>query len=478
MSLGSDSRQNPAASTAMDSLLRRIEDRSAVVGVVGLGYMGLPLAIEKCKIGFRVVGVEQNPTRAQGINRGISHSRDVSSSDLKAMVDKGKITAYPSFECLREADVILICVTMPLTRNKEPDTSYIQVISEEISKYLKQGQLVVLESTTYPGTTEEIILPRLEKSGLKVGRDFFLAYAPERADSGTKRYTTKNSFKIIGGVTENCLKAALGFYKHTVVNLIPMTSPRVAEMTKVFENVFRAVNIALVNELSILCNKMGIDVYEVIDAAATKNFGFMPFYPGPGVGGHCTRLDPYYLAWKSKAYDQHTRFIELAGELNESMPYRVIYKVIETLNAIKRPLKNAQIVLFGVAYKKNIEDWRESPAIRILELLEGYGAKVVSVDPFITDFADRTGKKKWKTVPYSKDLLKNCDLALITTDHADFPYEEILKHSPLVVDTRNATKFALETLGVEYVNKVVKLSTTLNQHDIEKNSFYASNIKL
>lgn len=446
------------------NLGKKINDRSAIIAVVGLGYVGLPLAVEKCKVGFKVIGIDQNPKRAKQVNDGQNYIKDVADNDLSDIVSKGLLKATTEFSTLREADVIVICVPTPLTVNKEPDISYIQSVSDEIANYLKPGQLVVLESTTYPGTTEEVILPKLEKNGLKVGRDFFLAFSPERVDPGNKRYTTKNTYKVVGGVTENCLQAALAFYNQTIVKTIPVSSPRVAEMTKVFENVFRSVNIALVNELAQLCNKMNIDVYEVIDAASTKNFGFMAFYPGPGVGGHCIPLDPYYLSWKSKEYDQHTRFIELAGEINENMPYYVVHKMIETLNTLGKPLKGSRIVQLGIAYKKDIDDWRESPAIKILEILEGYGAQVTVVDSYVDCFQDHSGKKTWKTTPYSAAAIKGSDLVLVTTDHTDVPYDEVIKLAPAIVDTRNATKQALEKADPQLRMKVVKLSTTLNEH--------------
>ncbi|MGB4215462.1 MAG: nucleotide sugar dehydrogenase, partial [Thermacetogeniaceae bacterium] len=325
-------RQN--SGTIVSQLKEKIENRTVVVAVIGLGYVGLPLAVEKAKVGFRVLGVDQNPKRVDMLNRGENYIGDVKDEELKDIVEKGLLTASTGFDCLTEADVIIICVPTPLTANYDPDISYIRNVCNEIAPRLRKGHLVTLESTTYPGTTEDVILPILEKSGLKVGEDFFLAFSPERVDPGNKRYTTKNTSKVVGGVTPACLDVAVTFYEQTIINVVPVSSPAVAEMTKVFENTYRAINIALVNEIMLLCDRMGIDVWEVVDAAATKPFGIQTFYPGPGVGGHCIPIDPFYLTWRARQFDFHTRFIELAGEVNIQATYHVIDVIIRALNKV------------------------------------------------------------------------------------------------------------------------------------------------
>ncbi len=420
------------------NLLDKIKNKSAKIAVVGMGYVGLPLAVEKAKIGYTVVGIEENPVRMNKINNGVNYIKDVKDNELKELVDKKRLTAATSFEIVKECDVVIICVPTPLTKNKEPDISYIESVSNKLSDYIRKDMLVVLESTTYPGTTEEIILPKLTKSGLKVGEDFYLAYSPERVDPGNKRYTTKNTFKIVGGVTKKCLEMAKSFYDQTIVNVIPVSSPRVAEITKVFENIFRSVNIALVNELAQLCDRMNIDVFEVIDAASSKNFGFMPFYPGPGVGGHCIPVDPYYLAWKSKEYDIHTRFIELAGEINERMPYYVHQKLSRILNADGKCLKNSKIYILGVTYKKDVDDIRESPALKIIELLEEDKAIVNYNDPHVPSF--KLNNREYVSKDVSDSLIADSDCVLVLTNHSKYNYEDIVKKARIVFDTRNATK--------------------------------------
>ncbi|MBU6428651.1 MAG: nucleotide sugar dehydrogenase, partial [Cyanobacteria bacterium REEB65] len=374
----------PKLATDLKSrLLDAIVQRHALVGVVGIGYVGLPLSVEKAKVGFKVLGFDRNAKRVAQANAGESYIKDVASGDLAGAVGEGLFAATTDFSRLAECDVIVICVPTPLTANRDPDISYVTAVAEQVAKVLRPGQLVSLESTTYPGTTEEVLLPMLLKSGLVVGRDFFLAFSPERVDPGNARYTTKNTSKVVGGVTPACLEVAQTFYGQTIVQVVPVSSPKVAEMTKVFENTFRAVNIALVNELALLCDKMGLDVWEVVEAAATKPFGIMKFNPGPGVGGHCIPIDPFYLTWKAREYDFHTRFIELAGEINVQMPYFVREKVLRALGEDGKGLKGSRILLVGVAYKKDLDDWRESPALKLVEILRHDGAQIGYHDPLV-----------------------------------------------------------------------------------------------
>ncbi|MFQ5991836.1 MAG: nucleotide sugar dehydrogenase, partial [Nitrospiraceae bacterium] len=362
----------------------------------------------------------------------------VNAAELQQVVRAGKLLGTTDFKRLRECDVVLICVPTPLTRNKEPDISAIVKVSRELAKVARPHMLVVLESTTYPGTTQDVMLPILTKGGLKVGQDLFLAFSPERVDPGNRAFKTHNTFKLVGGVTPACLTMAQTFYEQSVEKLFPVSSPRVAEMTKVFENVFRSVNIALVNELAMLCDRMGLDVYEIIDAAATKNFGFMPFYPGPGVGGHCIPLDPYYLAWKSKEFDLHTRFIELAGEINEAMPYYVVAKLQRLLNRQGRCLNGAAILVLGVTYKADIGDPRESPAVKVMELLQREGATLSYADPFTATMT--VEGCSYRPVKVSEASLRQVDCVLILTAHSTFDYEMIVRHASLVFDTRNGTR--------------------------------------
>jgi len=419
----------------------KIEQKTAIVSVIGLGYVGLPLAVEKAKVGFKVLGVEQNPERASSINRGENYIGDVDDEELLKIVTDGMLTASTGFDCLPEADVIVICVPTPLTANYDPDISYIVSVCEEIAPRLRPGQLVTLESTTYPGTTEEVILPILQKSGLKVGKDFFLAFSPERVDPGNKRYTTKNTNKVVGGVTPACLDVACVFYEQTIINIVPVSSPSVAEMTKVFENTYRAVNIALVNELMLLCDRMGVDVWEVVEAAGTKPFGIQTFYPGPGVGGHCIPIDPFYLTWKARQYDFHTRFVELAGEINIQASYHVVDVLYRALNEAGKCINGSKILILGVAYKKDISDIRESPALKIIELLREQKAVLSYHDPYIP-YLKPHEPYTWEMegVPLTATHLQEADCVLIMTDHSCLDYQWIVEQAKLVVDTRNATK--------------------------------------
>lgn len=420
------------------SLLEKITKRTATVGVVGLGYVGLPLAVLQARTGYRVVGIDEAAERVERVNRGENYISDVDVAELQQVVRAGRLSATQEFGTLRECDVVLICVPTPLTRNKEPDISAIIKVTRELTKHLHPDLLVVLESTTYPGTTEGVLLPMLAQSGLKIGQEIYLAFSPERVDPGNRSFKTHNTFKLVGGVTPACLGIARTFYEQSVVKIFPVSSPRVAEMTKVFENVFRSVNIALVNELAVLCDRMGLNVYEVIDAAATKNFGFMPFYPGPGVGGHCIPLDPYYLAWKAKEYDLHTRFIELAGEINEGMPYYVVAKLQRLLNRRGRCLNGASILVLGVTYKADVADPRETPALKVMELLQQEGTTLAYVDPYTP--AVEVAGRSYAAVPLTAQRVAQSDCALILTAHSAFDYELIVRHAPLVFDTRNGTR--------------------------------------
>lgn len=419
-------------------LLEKINNHSAVVGVIGLGYVGLPLAVLQAKKGFHVIGIDESLEKVDKVNQGNNYILDVANEELRQVVESAHFVATSDFYRLRDCDVVLICVPTPLTPNKEPDISAIVKVTHHIAQQAHPDMLVVLESTTYPGTTEEIIIPALIKGELDIGKNLYVAFSPERVDPGNHSFKTHNTFKLVGGATPACLEVARTFYMQSIEKVFPVSSPRTAEMTKVFENVFRSVNIALVNELAVLCDRMGINVYEVIDAAATKNFGFMAFYPGPGVGGHCIPLDPYYLAWKSKEYDLHTRFIELAGEINESMPYFVMGKLQRILNEKKTCLNGAKILVLGVTYKADIEDPRESPATKVMELLQKEGASLTYADPFTPSLV--INGKQYKAIDVSTEQLAQCDCALILTAHSAFDYEMIVQHAPVVFDTRFGTR--------------------------------------
>jgi UDP-N-acetyl-D-glucosamine dehydrogenase len=435
------------------ALKEKIEKHEARIGVIGLGYVGLPLAVEKGKVGFSVVGFDINPARVDRVNAADNYIGDVKDEDLTDVVQSGTLVASTDFSGLAECDVVIICVPTPLTITRDPDISYIRSSTEIIGKYLRPGQLVTLESTTYPGTTEEVILPILEKTGLKVGHDFFLAFSPERVDPGNKRFSTKNTSKVVGGMTPICLEIAYALYTQTITNVVPVSSPAAAELTKVFENTYRAVNIAMVNELMMLCDRMGIDIWEVVEAAGTKPFGIQTFYPGPGVGGHCIPIDPFYLTWKAREYDFHTRFIELAGEVNVEVSYYVVNKVVRALNNENKSLKDAKIFILGVAYKKDIDDMRESPALKIIELLRRQGANITYHDPFVPVIEPHGGCTiHLESRPLTSEALANADGVLILTDHSTVDYELVVASAKLVVDTRNATKNVLENR-----EKIVKI---------------------
>ncbi|MDR1321826.1 MAG: nucleotide sugar dehydrogenase [Gracilibacteraceae bacterium] len=422
------------------ALKQKVEEHAARVGVIGLGYVGLPLAVEKGKVGFSVTGFDVSAERVRQVNNGENYIGDVKDDELRALTATGRLRATTDFAELADCDVVVICVPTPLTATRDPDISFMQAAAQQAGRYIRPGQLITLESTTYPGTTEEIILPLLAASGLLVGRDFFLAFSPERVDPGNKRFTTKNTNKVVGGVTPACLEIACAFYAQTILAVVPVSSPAAAELTKVFENTYRAVNIALVNELMLLCDRMGLDVWEVVEAAATKPFGIHTFYPGPGVGGHCIPLDPFYLTWKAREYDFHTRFIELAGEINVEVSYYVVKKVYQALNTKKKSLRDARVFVLGVAYKKDIGDVRESPALIIIDLLLRDGALITYSDPWAPVLTPRDGGPPLESQPLTPATLAAADCVLILTDHSAVDYEMVARHAELVVDTRNATK--------------------------------------
>jgi UDP-N-acetyl-D-glucosamine dehydrogenase len=423
----------------VDTLLKKIESREAVIGVVGLGYVGLPLAVEKAKAGFKVIGFDVQASRVEKVNSGINYIGDVVDEELAELVRKGQLEATTDYSRIREVDAVAICVPTPLDVYQQPDTSYVKNSTKEIAKYAHEGMLIVLESTTYPGTTEEIVVPTIEASGLKCGENVFIAYSPERVDPGNKKFKTKNTPKVVGGVTKNCTKVAAALYRAVLEGEVhEVSSPAVAEMEKIFENTFRHINIALANEMAILCEKMGIDVWEVIEAAKTKPYGFMAFYPGPGLGGHCIPIDPFYLTYKAREYNYHTRLIELAGEINNSMPDFVVNRAMHILNEDGKALRGSKIVVLGVAYKKDIDDVRESPVLPILNRLKNEGAEFTVVDPYVPSF--KLGNEIVETVPLTKELLEEADLVLLTTDHSNFDYDLIGEHAKVMFDTRNGMK--------------------------------------
>lgn len=408
------------------------------VAVIGLGYVGLPLIVEFGLCGFECVGIDLDASKVQAINEGKSYILDVPEKDVEELVKADKLSATTDFSVLKDSEAIIICVPTPLRKTKEPDISHILYSCEEIVKYLKPGQLIVLESTTYPGTTDEVILPMFEQTGLKVGKDFYLAFSPERVDPGNQRFSTKTITKVVGGVTPECTKNAISLYRHAIANVLPTSNARVAETAKLLENTYRSVNIALVNEMALLCNHLGIDVWEVIDAAATKPFGYQAFYPGPGIGGHCIPLDPYYLTWRARVSGFEAKFISLAGEINSSMPHHVVTLVGDALNDQKKCIKGSNILISGVAYKKDVSDVRESPALEIIRGLEAKGAKVSYTDPFVPSL--KIGDHTYNASALTADLVKNTDCVLIITDHSDVDYDLIGDNADLIVDTRNRMK--------------------------------------
>jgi len=419
-------------------LLQRIERRTAHVSVIGLGYVGLPLAVEMAQAGFTVTGIDIDEPRVRKLQRGESYIQDVPTRDVKALVRSGKLQATTDFSTLRKADTVNICVPTPLSKQRDPDVSYIVAATEQVVKYLHRGMLVILESTTYPGTTDELLLPMLIKNGLAVGKDFFLAFSPERVDPGNPQFNTRNIPKVVGGVTPDCTRVAVALYRQRLEKVVPVSSTQVAEMVKLLENTFRSVNIGLVNELAMMCSRLGIDVWEVIGAAATKPFGFMPFYPGPGLGGHCIPIDPFYLSWKARASGFEARFIELAGYINGQMPEHVVRLASEALNRSGKALRGSRVLVLGVAYKADIDDVRESPSLDIMEKLREHGARIEYHDPFVPTIA--FAGKRMKSTPLTPAMLRRFDCVVIATAHKDISYAQVLRHARAIVDTRNALK--------------------------------------
>ncbi len=421
------------------TLVEKIQEKKIKSAVVGLGYVGLPLAIEFAASGIEVVGIDLDKGKVDAVNLKRSYIQDVDAEELARCVSKGLLSATANFSILKSVDTINICVPTPLSKTREPDISYIVAAASQIARYLKKGQLIILESTTYPGTTEEVLLPMFEKKGFKAGKDFYLAFSPERVDPGNRSFRTKNIPKVVGGVTPACVDVAQKFYGLIMESVYSVSSTRVAETVKLLENAFRAVNIGLVNELALMCDRMGIDVWEVIDAASTKPFGFMPFYPGPGLGGHCIPIDPLYLSWKARFFGFEARFIDLAARVNSMMPQHVAYKVADALNNKGKSLKNAKILILGVAYKRNVSDYRESPAFEIMHFLKEKGSVVSYNDPFVPEVAkDHFNMKSVKLTP---SLLNKSDCVVVVTDHNCYDYEWIVRHARLLLDTRNAVKF-------------------------------------
>jgi UDP-N-acetyl-D-glucosamine dehydrogenase len=420
-------------------LKRKLESKTACLGVIGLGYVGLPLAVEFARAGFSVIGFDIDPDKVAQVAKGRSYIGDISQQRLRSV--RSRLTATSDFDRLAEVDSVNICVPTPLRKTRDPDVSYVLAAVEEIRKRLHREQLVILESTTYPGTTDELILPLLEGTGLKVGEDFYLAFSPERVDPGNPRYQTLNIPKVVGGVTPRCTDLARILYRSSLETVIPVSSTRVAEMVKLLENTFRSVNIGLVNELALMCDKMKIDVWEVIDAAGTKPFGFMPFYPGPGLGGHCIPIDPFYLSWKAKQDGFEARFIELAGQVNSAMPHHVVTKTMEALNERRKSLNGSKILMLGVTYKANIDDTRESPAIDIYRLLADRGARVTFSDPFVNELHIGHGEEE-KVVGsrLTPKLMREADCTIIVTAHKQINYKSVVRNAQLVLDTRNALK--------------------------------------
>jgi len=429
-------------------LIGKVQSRTARVGIIGLGYVGLPLVLEFAKQGFPVSGFDVDAAKVRALNAGTSYIRHIPADEIRALVESGRFRAHHDFAPLAAQDAILICVPTPLTESREPDLWYVEQTARQIARTLQPGQLVVLESTTYPGTTEDLVLPILERSGLQCppsgegpAPQFFLAYSPERVDPGSDKFAFARVPKVVGGVNVASRAAAAAFYGAVVEQVVEVSSTRIAEMSKLLENIYRCVNIALVNELKLLCLRMGIDVWEVIRAASTKPFGFTPFYPGPGLGGHCIPIDPFYLAWKARQFDFPTRFIELAGEVNSAMPYHVVAAIADALNARHKALNGAHLLLLGMAYKKDVDDLRESPSLKLIELLEQRGVRVDYNDPYIPRL-HRTRKYDFalQSVPLSPDTLAGYDCVVIATDHSCYDYAAIVRDARLVVDARNATR--------------------------------------
>ena len=425
--------------SSRELILDKIENKKAVVGVVGLGYVGLPLILAFAEEGFPVLGLDVDARKVDQLLAGRSYIAHIDDRRIKKAADSGLMRAATDFSMASEADALIICVPTPLTIHREPDLSYVAGTLESLLPYLRPGQMLSLESTTYPGTTDEVLLPPLEEKGFQIGRDFFLVYSPEREDPANPSFGTRNIPKVLGGMTEACAEVGLALYGRVINKMVPVSSARAAELTKLLENIYRSVNIGLVNELKMVADRMGLDIYEVIHAAATKPFGFTPFYPGPGIGGHCIPIDPFYLTWKARAYGIHTRFIELAGEVNELMPQWVVDKLIYALNEKGRSLKGSKIMALGVAYKKNVDDMRESPSLTVMELLEARGAVVSYSDPHVPVFPKlRRGRFDLTSAELTPESLAGVDAVIMLTDHAAFDKQLIAAHAPLIIDTRGA----------------------------------------
>ena len=429
-------------SASADSLLTAIRERRARTAVIGLGSVGLPLAVEFARAGYTTVGIDLDERKVRAINQGQSYIDDVRQQDVAAFHAAGRLSASTDFDALHQVDTVNICVPTPLRKTKDPDLSFIGAAAEQISTRLRPGMLVVLESTTYPGTTDELVLPILERGGLRAGRDFFLAFSPERIDPGNPTFGTHNVPKVIGGLTEHCTTLARALYEAAIATTIPVSSPKVAEMVKLLENTFRAVNIGLVNELALMCDRLGIDVWEVVGAAATKPFGFMPFYPGPGLGGHCIPVDPFYLSWKARQSGFEARFIELAGAVNGAMPHYVVSLISDALNTVRRPLNGSRVLVAGIAYKRDVDDIRESPALDLLALLHERGAELAYSDPHVSTLPGQHwhGTIDLEHIDLREARQEEYDCIVIVTDHSRFDYDALQRAATVVVDTRNAIR--------------------------------------
>lgn len=419
-------------------LIEKLEKRGALIGIIGLGYVGLPLAIAYCNAGYTVLGIDIDPSKVTALNKGETYIERITPAAINKARQQG-LSATSNFEHARHCDALIICVPTPLSRHREPDISYITSTMESLCPHLRQGQVISLESTTYPGTTEEELLPRIQSQGFSVGSDIFLVYSPEREDPGNPDFATHSIPKVVGGHTENCLQAGTALYRQCISSVVPVKSTKIAEMTKLLENIHRAVNIGLVNEMKIVADKMDIDIFDVIDAAATKPFGFTPYYPGPGLGGHCIPIDPYYLTWKAREYGINTRFIELSGEVNRAMPEFVVNKLMEGLNEHGKALKGSRILILGIAYKKNVDDMRESPAVEIMQLIEKKGGILAYSDPHVPSFPHiRKGYFDLQSIELNENNLGQFDAVVLTTQHDRFDYDLIFEHARLIIDTRGA----------------------------------------
>ena len=435
----------------IQEVTEKVKKREARVAVIGLGYVGLPLAVEIATAGFETIGLDTSEEKVSSIQQGKNYIMDVDSQVLQALVQKKKISATSDYSILQSCDYIVVCVPTPLSKGKEPDISYVVSAFSKIKLYLKRGQVIILESTTYPGTTEEVVLPMLQESGMKVGQDFYLAFSPERIDPGNKKFGLRNTPKVIGGVTPSCTEMSSMLYETFVEKIFPVFSSRTAEMVKILENTFRAINIGLANEVAIMCNHLNINVWEVIEAAATKPFGFMPFYPGPGLGGHCIPVDPHYLVWKLKSVDYKPRFIQLADEINSSMPELVVNKIVDALNGRQKAINGSKILVLGVSYKKDIDDYRESPSLDVIKILQKKRAVVHYHDPHVPILA--FDGIKLQSSPLTDASTAQYDCVVLLTDHSSFDIKNIVRHSQLFVDTRNAAR----NLASDYLEKVFRL---------------------